>query len=1322
MLLVLLVVLCLIPAWAAAQTSSTSPVTGTVSDQKGAVVPGATVELVNTATNQTRTQQTNDAGVYTFASVPPGVYKISISKPAFRKTIVQNVGVQVGKAATVDAVIEVGTVAETVEVTATAKMELQTLDSSVGNVLDRKALDNIPSLARDATSLLLLQPLANPGFNSVGSPNATGEGDNTGGQVAGARSDQNTFLLDGGDATDSTAGSGQYAGTNFTATPRAVVPTPIESLEEFRVVTTNSNATFARSAGGEVQMVTKRGGNTFHGAVYEYLQNNVLDANTWTRNHNINSVTGLGKPDPALRDNRFGGRVGGPIWKDKAFFFAHYEGRRFVSSTDISRRVPSASMRAGILHFGGVAYNLNPTATVDPTTGASIPGSTLDPRALGLNPTIKANWDLLPQGNDPVGSGADGINTLGFTAPVATPLSENFGVFRLDYVFNPKWQLMASGRYGKTTFSAPVQVDIGGLLPGDTSGVPKSTAQRPLAPRYFVAGLTGQVTSRLTSEFRFDWLRHWWEWNTEHPSLIPSPQGFKQPDGLNAALSILGEGISVGMQPINVDTQNARSRLWNGNDYNFFENLSWLKGSHMLQFGGRAGTQHFFHRRDDKVVGGLTSEVFTIARLSSGSSVSGIPIPAGFSGSTSRWRTDYASVLGIIERAQQLKTRASDFSPNADGTPLLQHTVVGNYSLYIADTWRIKPSLTFSYGLNWGVQLPPYEQNGEATMMVYHNTGQLVTGDDWLAQRKAAALNGQIFNPQLDFIPMKAAGRKYPYDPDWTNFSPRVAAAWSPTYNEGFLSKIFGGHKGVLRGGYARVYDRINGVGIVMIPALGIGFGNNLRCAGPQSPTAGNGLCGSTTNPSNPSNAFRIGTDGTVLPFPSLAPITGGALIPGLSSGPGASPFETLDFRIDPKRKVGYANTFDLTFQRELPGNMLLEMGYVGNYAKKLYQGFAFNQVPYMLTAGGQSFAQAFSNVAQFYRANPAAAASAAPSQAWFTAMVTSFTSLCSKASTAPNATAAVAICNGTSAFSEANVFDVWNSINCNFPASVFTSTSALTSTCATDNNQIFDSYIIGSHGHSNYNAGFLSLRKRTSVGLTFDFNYTYSHAFDQLGQNQESLNETSDAFNLDRDYASAQFDRRHAFSSLFTYDLPFGHGRYSTGNWANKAIGGWNVSGVWVYATGLPLDVINFDSCEEFGQGPVFGNCSGYLPVNKTFYGSSVNNLGSPSPGAQTTFNAFSNASAVSGNFRTPDLFLDNRTGRGFIRSLPRWNIDFGISKTTKISERVSTRFDCQMTNVFNHTMLNDPPTELSGGNFGRLNAQYNAPRHIQFALRFDF
>src|SRR6267378_2635155 len=333
--LAVFLVLTLAPGISHAQGSSTATVAGTVTDQKAAAVPGAHVELLSVATNESRTQTTNDTGYYTFVSVAPGDYKVTIKKDGFRTTTIGPLSVQVGKVATVDTQLEIGAIAQMVEVRATA-VELQTSDSSVGNVIERKMLDNLPSLARDAT-LLLLQPLANPGFNSPGSPSATGEGDNTGGQVAGARSDQNTFLLDGGDATDSTAGSGQYSGTNFTATPRAVVPTPIESLEEFRVVTTNSGASFSRSAGGEVQMVTRRGSNTWHGAVYEYLQNNALNANTWNRNHTVSAVTGLTQPNPPLHDNRFGGRIGGPIWKDKTFFFMNYEGRRYISSTDVSR-------------------------------------------------------------------------------------------------------------------------------------------------------------------------------------------------------------------------------------------------------------------------------------------------------------------------------------------------------------------------------------------------------------------------------------------------------------------------------------------------------------------------------------------------------------------------------------------------------------------------------------------------------------------------------------------------------------------------------------------------------------------------------------------------------------------------------------------------------------------------------------------------------------------------------------------------------------------------------------------------------------------------
>jgi hypothetical protein len=707
--------------------------------------------------------------------------------------------------------------------------------------------------------------------------------------------------------------------------------------------------------------------------------------------------------------------------------------------------------------------------------------------------------------------------------------------------------------------------------------------------------------------------------------------------------------------------------------------------------------------------------VMTIGRLAASSGIGGIPTPAGLASSeASRWRTDYAAVLGMMDRAQQLFTRASDFSPNAPGTPLQQHTNVDNYSLYVNDSWKIKPSLTLSLGINWGVQLPPYESTGEQTMAVDHSTGKVVNFDDYIAQRKNAALAGQIFNPQIDYVPIKRTGRKYPYDPDWTNFSPRVAIAWNPSFDSGLLGDVFGNRKTVVRGGYSRVYDRVNGVGIVMIPALGIGFGNNLQCKGPI--VSGGGVSCAGTGGANPSNSFRIGTDGTVIPIPPLANIPSGQpLIPGGSTAPYNSPFETLDFRIDPKRKIGYAHTFNLTVQRELKGNMLLEVGYVGNYAQRLYQGYAMNQVPYMYTLGGQTFANAFSNIANALRAGKAAASIG--NQPFLEALGATSGTACGGSCTQ---FFIKKFGDGLSGFTDADVLDFWEGLPIpNFGGA--------------DGTQVTDAYIIGSHGHSNYNAGFLSLRKQTSAGLTFNFNYTFSHAFDQIGQNQESLNETSDAFNLDRDYGSAQFDRRHAFTTLVTYDLPFGSGkRFSSGSWFDRVIGGWNVAGVWTYGSGLPIDVYNSASCQEWGQGSVFGNCSGLISIDgKKFHASPHYNVVDPKTGK--VFNsAFADSGAVVADFRVPDLGTDGRNGRAFIRSFGRWNVDFGISKTTKITERISTRFDCQMTNAFNHPLLQgtggttstDMPVDFGGSttSFGAINQQYNAPRFIQFGLRLDF
>src|SRR3989441_5842114 len=254
---------------------------------------------------------------------------------------------------------------EVVQVTAGTGVELQTMNASVGNVLDENLLSQLPTLNRDATSLLLLQPMAIPGFNG---PGGSGETNNSGGAVAGARADQNTFMIDGGDATSNMEGGGGY-NTGFPGTPRAGGPTPVESLEEFRVATNNAGTDFTRSAGAEVQMITIRGTNNWHGAGYWYHQNDELNANNWFRNNGFGSGTPIENPE--WRDNRYGGKVGGPIWKNRTFFFLHEEERHFFTQAVFSRLVPTAALRAGILEFKDsngsiVPYNLNATPTVDP--------------------------------------------------------------------------------------------------------------------------------------------------------------------------------------------------------------------------------------------------------------------------------------------------------------------------------------------------------------------------------------------------------------------------------------------------------------------------------------------------------------------------------------------------------------------------------------------------------------------------------------------------------------------------------------------------------------------------------------------------------------------------------------------------------------------------------------------------------------------------------------------------------------------------------------------------------------------------------------------
>ena len=390
--LVLLLVVCLggaLSLWA--QSTNTGTVLGTITDPSGAVVPGASITLNQIGTSSMRTTVTNDAGHYFFANVDPGQYRISLSKEGFATTKSQ-VEVKVGQSATLNLSMQVGTTSTTVEVQTTGT-ELQTMNATVGNTIDALAIDNLPSMGRDASTFLELQPGVAPD-----------------GSVAGAVADQSYFSLDGGNNTNDMDGSmsvyttsyasdptGGIAGQNTAVMgPTGVLPTPLDSIEEFKVNTAGQTADFNSSAGAEVKMVTKRGTDAYHGTAYEYYRDNNWSSNSWQNNFFNASAPGSGAL-PSFHYSRFGGAIGGPlipkaVLGGKTYFFFNYEGFRYPNSVAIDRNVPSPALKLGLLTDTGTGttYNLNPTPVT--YNGKTYAGSNIDPRGIGLNPLVKQLW------------------------------------------------------------------------------------------------------------------------------------------------------------------------------------------------------------------------------------------------------------------------------------------------------------------------------------------------------------------------------------------------------------------------------------------------------------------------------------------------------------------------------------------------------------------------------------------------------------------------------------------------------------------------------------------------------------------------------------------------------------------------------------------------------------------------------------------------------------------------------------------------------------------------------------------------------------------
>jgi hypothetical protein len=1323
-----------IPVWA--QTTSMGTMTGVVTDSSNAVIPGATVAVKDKATGDSQTTATNSAGRYVFVNLRPGTYEITITKTGFSKVSIPADVVEVGMVSTNNVVMKVGSESQTVEVQATG-VELQTLNATVGNTVNGLSLESLPTIARDTSTFLTLQSGISPD-----------------GSVAGAVVDQSSFQLDGGENTNDMDGSMSVYTTSYAGDPTGgaanqsngvaagatgVMPTPADSVEEFKVNIAGQGADFNSSAGAQVQIVTKRGGNQWHGTAYEYYLDNNLNANTWQNNFN-----GIGTP--SYHFNRFGGAIGGPIISKKVlggktYFFANYEGFRFPNSTTIERAVPSAAMRLGLLQFNGQTYNLNAApVTFNGVTymPAQCPSGPCDPLGLGVNPLVQGLWNKnMPLSNESGCSLArcDGVNVLGFTGNMALPQTSNFGVARLDHDFGDKWHFMSSYRYFNEQTATTDQIDIGGLAPGDVLGTPKSLSTNPQEPWYLVAGLTANLSNSWTNDIHYSYLRNWWQWG-RYGGVVQIP-------GLGGALEPLGEsnGRTNVLAPYNVNTQQTRTRFWDGEDNMIRDDVTWLHGKHMVQFGGMYQHNFNWHSRTDNG-GGIN--YYPTYQLGTGSgagiSMAGF-VPAGLSKSqATTYGRDYAAVLGIVSASQVAYTRTgNDLALNPPLTPAFDKVTIPYYNFYGSDTWRVTSRFTLTYGLGWTLEMPPTEATGKQVIFVGPDNNPIST-TQYLQSRESAALQGNVFNPQVGFslLGNTAHPSKYPYNPFYGEWSPRLAAAWD----------VFGDGRTVIRGGYGRTYGRLNGVDLVLVPLLGTGLIQAVQCTS----VLASGECGST--PANPNSAFRIGVNGLTAPLQQATPTLPQPLYPGVN-GVAAAAGEALD----PNFRPNVLDTFTLTFARQINNRFSMEIGYIGRLIHNEYMGVNLNAVPYMMTKGGQTFAKAYANLLLQYCGGiqglagsgcntPAGIANninTVTPQPFFEAAL-SGTGYCNgyASCTAAVADKEGAGANGSGNLTSQSVWSLYSDLDAggfNFPRSMMnTALNCPTGTEIGCSGQLTSGVAMNaSIGYGNYNALFITLKSQDWHGVTMQSNFTWSKALGTGAAVQATSQSTPpDPFNLRTGYGYQAFDRRFVYNLFFVYQP---HWYKSQSGFLGHVAGGWTIAPVFTTGSGLPvtLGTVNGGG-QAFGEADsngffAYGNSENAIPINPVYGNASAHYNTPGSNGIGTAgfgVNMFANPEAAYNNVRQPILGYDTHDGGwGVYRGLPYWNVDLSVKKQFKITERFSTEFQVVFTNIFNHNQWGDPGGDYldtsNPGGWGTLpgsvtNGNVSYMRQMQFGARISF
>jgi len=1251
-------------------------VLGRIEDPTGAVLSGVKVTATNEATGVARDATSNDSGDYVFPDLPVGTYSLSFDLTGFKKAVRRSIALDINQVITLNMTMQLGQQQEVVDVTSEAPL-VDTSSTQLGAVVNNRSVNELPLNARDTYQFLQLQP----GVQSqLGSSGGTFYGSDNAGSVSvnGGRDRANNFSVNGGDAND-----------QFVNLP-TIQPTP-DAIEEFRVISNTFDAEYGRNSGAVVNVVTKSGTNQWHGNVYEYFRNTVLNAQGF-----FNTVK------PQENQNQFGGTFGGPIKKDRTFFFTSYEGRRVrqgVSGQTVI--VPTPQERTGDFSangaFGGSIPAGTPSNPTVPFLAQALDGRPGCVAALGI-PSVESltvtdnvnQVDYIPWSGvfpnsvipsacqDPVAQDllrfvplANRSNNILGAYYQAVPVSsdrQDQATLRFDHHINDHQNFSFYYYFTDDTNFQPFYnfQASGANVPGFGANV---------ASRYqqFNPSHTWTISNSLVNEFRFTYMREG-QLTFQHPQVTGPVQsscsssaaqavcfnGTSDSSAVNALItSQLGSdptkaGITNGLPSsrtgvpfVGVAGGFAIGNGWEGelpqvgNSFMWSDNLTWVKGNHTTKFGADVRRSRF-----DQTLYFETSGNFTFNSSTSNAVLSADNYP-GY-------------LLGLADTYAQ-------------GSAQRENVRSTGVYLFAQDSWKIRPSLTLNYGFRWELDTPLADalhhvqtfrpgQNSTVYPCTLTPAEQTNFG--------ASTCLGAGVQPTGLVVPGDkgvAVGLTQTY---YKAFAPRLGLAYSPNFTSGALGRLFGANgKTSIRTGWGMFYNPMEQLVLEQFGAEPP-FGGSTSLPGTFFNTPFVPQAGGTVNP-NPFTGILSPKPGTAQDWSAFRPM----LLFG-------------DFQ--PHMRTQYSAQYNFTIQRELARDLVLQLGYVGSQGHRLLASHDINPalpqtcLDLNATLGSGTCGPFLEDNSYF---------------------IPGGTQIASQGLHLPyNAGSGGQFLPGGTVVGPSGITLVglrpYSSPNC----------APLTgSGCPVDGVPVFTNiFAEDTIAPSAYNSFQASLEKRFSRGLQMQAAYTFSKSLDWASSFEETVN----PFNYKSSRALSLFNSAQRFVINYYWELPVR--KYS--GFAGKVLDDWAMSGIIQFQSGFPIRIQTQNDQELisslFFLGADAPQLSGPLQILNPKKQQTLN-----CPSGQATGSFYLNCTQFSdptpGSFSTTPRSICCGPGEN------QWDVTF--SKRITMSETKYFQFRADIFNLFNKTQFVNPDGNFSDKTFGQIQ-QAREARDVQFALKFYF